>query len=71
MINRYWRIFATGSAFFLFGFGGVILSLLVFPIVRLKYRGKEQQRREQKQQKELSRVENKIENLEKQELTKK
>lgn len=45
MINRYWRIFATGSAFFLFGFGGVVLSLLVFPLVRLKYRGKEQQRR--------------------------
>lgn len=45
MINRYWRIFATGSAFFLFGLGGVILTLLVFPIVRLIYLGKEQQRR--------------------------
>lgn len=45
MINRYWRIFATGSAFFLFGLGGIILSLLVFPIVRLIYLGKEQQRR--------------------------
>lgn len=45
MINRYWRIFATGTAFFLFGFGGIILSLLVFPLVRIINLGNEHQRR--------------------------
>jgi 1-acyl-sn-glycerol-3-phosphate acyltransferase len=45
MINRYWRIIATGSAFLLFGLGGIILSLLVFPIVRLLYLGNENKRR--------------------------
>jgi 1-acyl-sn-glycerol-3-phosphate acyltransferase len=45
MINRCWRIFATGSAFLLFGIGGIILSILVFPIVRIKHRGNENKRR--------------------------
>lgn len=45
MVNRYWRIIATGSAFFLFGFGGIILSLVIFPIVKLMYKGNEKKRR--------------------------
>jgi 1-acyl-sn-glycerol-3-phosphate acyltransferase len=45
MINRYWRIIATGSAFLLFGIGGVLLSLLVFPIVKIAYRHDEKKRR--------------------------
>ncbi|MBU2871613.1 lysophospholipid acyltransferase family protein [Colwellia sp. E2M01] len=45
MINHYWRLFATGTAFFLFSLGGGILSLFVFPIVRLLYLSNENKRR--------------------------
>lgn len=37
-INKYWRIFATGSAFVLFGLGGIILSIIIFPIIGFIYR---------------------------------
>jgi len=31
--NYYWRLFITPIAFFIFGFGGFILSLTIFPIL--------------------------------------
>jgi hypothetical protein len=31
----FWRIFATGACFVLFGIGGLILGLLVFPAMLL------------------------------------
>jgi len=45
MINRYWRIIATASSFLLFGFGGIVLSLLIFPILKIRYWRNEKQRR--------------------------
>jgi 1-acyl-sn-glycerol-3-phosphate acyltransferase len=33
--NRYWRVFATGFSFALFGIGGLLLRVLVFPLVSL------------------------------------
>jgi 1-acyl-sn-glycerol-3-phosphate acyltransferase len=33
--GRYWRVFATGLSFALFGIGGLLLRLLVFPILTL------------------------------------
>ena len=33
MLDRYWRIFATGLSFVLFGLGGVILTLVLIPIL--------------------------------------
>lgn len=40
-INYHWRRLATGSAFALFGIGGALLWLLVFPALRLFVRDKE------------------------------
>jgi 1-acyl-sn-glycerol-3-phosphate acyltransferase len=34
-LNRAWRIFATGFVFVLFGVGALVLSLTMFPILRL------------------------------------
>jgi 1-acyl-sn-glycerol-3-phosphate acyltransferase len=34
-INRVWRIFATGLVFVLFGAGAVLISLTIFPLLRL------------------------------------
>jgi 1-acyl-sn-glycerol-3-phosphate acyltransferase len=34
-INYVWRVFATGVCFVLFGFGSLVLSLIVFPIQRI------------------------------------
>ncbi|CAM3787619.1 MULTISPECIES: lysophospholipid acyltransferase family protein [Pseudoalteromonas] len=34
-LNYIWRIFATGLCFSIFGFGGVVLTLLVLPMQRL------------------------------------
>lgn len=34
-INYLWRVLATGLCFVLFGFGGLVLSLIVFPIQRV------------------------------------
>lgn len=34
-LNRYWRIFATGLSFAIFGFAGVFLTVLLFPILVL------------------------------------
>jgi 1-acyl-sn-glycerol-3-phosphate acyltransferase len=41
-INYYWRVVATGSAFAGFGVGGLILTALFFPVVRLWPGTKEQ-----------------------------
>jgi 1-acyl-sn-glycerol-3-phosphate acyltransferase len=35
ILNRYWRIFATGLSFAIFGFFGVLLTVLLFPILLL------------------------------------
>lgn len=40
-INYYWRRLATGSAFSLFGIGGAVLWLLVFPSLHMFVRDKE------------------------------
>jgi 1-acyl-sn-glycerol-3-phosphate acyltransferase len=32
-INKYWRVFATGFCFCLFGLGGVTLTFIVFPLL--------------------------------------
>jgi len=32
-MNYYWRLFATGFCFFIFGIGGIILRLFVFPVM--------------------------------------
>ena len=37
-VNRAWRIFATGFAFFLFGLGGLTLAILVFPVLNVVVR---------------------------------
>lgn len=37
----WWRLFATGMAFVLFGLGGLVLRLVVFPVLRLR-RGDQQ-----------------------------
>ena len=44
-LNWCWRVIATGSAFSLFGLGGIFLSLLVFPLLKLCYFNDEIQRR--------------------------
>ena len=33
MLGRYWRIFATGLSFALFGVGGIVLTILLIPIL--------------------------------------
>ncbi len=45
MLSKYWRILATGSAFFIFGIGGIILSFLIFPLLKLRYFNNETKRR--------------------------
>ena len=37
-INQYWRVFATGLCFFIFGLGALCLSFVVFPLLSLGYR---------------------------------
>ena len=32
-MNYYWRVFATGISFFIFGLGGILLRMIVFPIL--------------------------------------
>lgn len=34
-LTQYWRVFATGFCFTIFGFGGLILSFIVIPFIRL------------------------------------
>lgn len=35
VLNRYWRIFATGLSFAIFGIGGLILTILLLPVLAL------------------------------------
>ena len=42
LINKIWRIIATGFCFVLFGLGGLVLSFLVFPFFKLLIKDKEQ-----------------------------
>ncbi len=35
VLNRWWRIVATGGCFFIFGVGGLLLSLFIFPSIEL------------------------------------
>ena len=39
-LNYYWRIIATGWCFLSFGMGGLLLTLIVFPIVNLSVKNK-------------------------------
>ncbi len=32
-LNRYWRVFATGFCFAVFGLGGLVIRLLVYPLL--------------------------------------
>ncbi|CAM2835791.1 1-acyl-sn-glycerol-3-phosphate acyltransferase [Vibrio diazotrophicus] len=34
-VNKYWRIFATGLCFAIFGLGGLTLSFIIIPLIRL------------------------------------
>jgi 1-acyl-sn-glycerol-3-phosphate acyltransferase len=34
-LSRYWRVFATGLSFSMFGVGGLVLRLIVFPLLNL------------------------------------
>lgn len=38
LASRYWRMFATGLSFAVFGLGGLLLRLLVFPLLNLAIR---------------------------------
>ena len=43
MINYYWRLFATGLSFTVFGIGGILLRVLVFPFLGLIFSDKKKQ----------------------------
>jgi len=44
-LNYVWRLLATAACFSLFGVGGLILTLLVFPLQKLCIRGEQAQKR--------------------------
>ena len=52
-INKYWRIFATGGCFFLFGIGGLALTFVIFPL--LTFSIKDEKSRELRVQKIIQR----------------
>ncbi|EGU53918.1 hypothetical protein VIOR3934_18865, partial [Vibrio orientalis CIP 102891 = ATCC 33934] len=41
-MNQYWRVFATGFCFTLFGLGGLVLSFIVIPVIRLLTKGQKE-----------------------------
>ena len=41
VINRGWRLFGTGLSFTVFGVGGLVLALIVFPVISITSRGEE------------------------------
>jgi 1-acyl-sn-glycerol-3-phosphate acyltransferase len=45
LMNKVWRIFATGLCFFVFGLGGVFLSLFIIPVQKLLVRDKNKQKK--------------------------
>ncbi|WP_427916956.1 lysophospholipid acyltransferase family protein [Vibrio amylolyticus] len=38
--NQYWRVFATGFCFSVFGIGGLVLSFVLIPLIHVLNRGK-------------------------------
>lgn len=44
-LNRLWRIFATGLVFVLFGLGAILVSITMFPVLRMISRGSDDARR--------------------------
>lgn len=44
-VNKIWRIIATGTAFTLFGLGGILLTVVVFPLVNFLHRNDEYKRK--------------------------
>ncbi len=44
-INYYWRLLATGFSFFIFGFGGLLLRIFVFPVISLLTPDKKERKR--------------------------
>lgn len=41
MLDRYWRILVTGLSFVVFGVGGIVLGLVVFPLMNLLIRDRQ------------------------------
>lgn len=41
-ISRYWRVFATGLSFVAFGIGGLLLRVVIFPLLNMLVRKREQ-----------------------------
>lgn len=50
-VNYFWRLFATGFSFVVFGLGGIVLWLIVFPIISLL--SSEQDKKQQRAQKSV------------------
>ncbi|MBW2564854.1 MAG: 1-acyl-sn-glycerol-3-phosphate acyltransferase [Deltaproteobacteria bacterium] len=44
ILNRLWRVFATGLSFTLFGIGGLILSLVYFPLISFLFKSEVQKK---------------------------
>ncbi|HEY1042990.1 MAG TPA: lysophospholipid acyltransferase family protein [Telluria sp.] len=44
VLSYYWRVFATGLSFALFGLGGLLLRLVVFPLMQVLVVGQERRR---------------------------
>ena len=44
ILNRLWRVFATGLSFTLFGIGGLILSLFYFPLIGFLFKSEVQKK---------------------------
>ena len=40
-LNKFWRIFATGMSFALFGLGGLMLTFIIFPLLTFSIKNKE------------------------------
>jgi len=45
LMDKAWRIFATGLCFIVFGFGGIFLSLFIIPLQKLLVRDKSKQKK--------------------------
>ncbi len=41
LLNYYWRLFGTGFSFAMFGIGGVLMSITLFPLIHLLSRSRE------------------------------
>jgi 1-acyl-sn-glycerol-3-phosphate acyltransferase len=40
-LNQIWRLFATGFGFFLFGLGGLVIGIVIFPLIFIFVRNRE------------------------------